>query len=415
MLVYLSATFFSILMAYLHKRSKKNKYFFVILSFLPLFLVSGLRKFVGTDYMHYLYNKTPAILSGNGTEEFGYQLLTLFCMNVLGNYQWIIVFLSFVTCACFFKSFYRYSNDMVISICVFVATGCYYFSLNGMRQSLAIAIFFFAIKYIETKNFKFYLLNIFFACCFHISAIVYIPLYFLLNHKISYKTIISVSFFLYIIWPPIAYNIYKIILGDYIGYFDWGSISGFNWRFLLPLLLILFLDYSKKTYNQIRKLPSNAPINIFRNLFIFSFWACNLAPTLTGAVSARVIYFFLPSIAIYLPFLLKLYKHRCLPESVGNIVQQKRNTSISFNKLENSKLHGLGGTLLLLKKQINNFVTNWNPKIKIKQIIYVICIIMFIWISEQNGGWILPYHSIFSNYTMNYDEFMDRIYENREF
>lgn len=359
MIVYALGMFTSMLFARsYHRLNTNNKYIYAFLSFIPLFLISALRKFVGTDYMSYLYILTPDILSGQQYYEFGFQYLVKLCVLFLGDFQWLIFSLSFIYCFFTFKTLYRYSANIPLSILILVSFGCYYFSLNTMRQACAISIFFYSIKYIEFRNMKLYLLCVSFACVFHYSALIFLPLYFFLNRRISYKSIFIVSFCIYIVWPLFSLWFYSIFLGRYFGYFSWGIKSGYNWRYLIPLCAIILLDLNKNLYHSFQSIPVNAPINLFRNLFILSFWACNLSPTLTGDSAARVIHFFLPSIAIYIPFLVNFYPT------------------------------------------------------KIKQLVYISLAFLFFWTSKQNSGWILPYHSIFSDYTMDYSEFIHRVYEN---
>lgn len=362
MIIYFSATIISMLFAFLSMKERRLSKLWFGISFLPLFLVAALRKFVGTDYIHYYYTKVPDILNGGETGEMGYQMLSKLGVLILGDFQWVIAITAFFFCFFFYKTFARDSKNIPMSIAIFVAIGIYYFSLNGMRQALVIAIFFYSIKYIEKQELKKYLISIVLASTFHLSALLYIPFYFLTTRRISNKLILVVSASLYLVWPFLAHFLYPIVLGKYVAYFVWGSVSGYNWRFLIPLLSILTLHLIKEKGQKKELLSTNrfSSENIYRNLFIFAFWACNLAPTLTGESSARAIFFFLPAITIYLPFLLLFYSK------------------------------------------------------KIKYIAYVALFCIFIWMSNANGGWVLPYHSVFSDYSMSYNEFIYRIYENKD-
>lgn len=319
----------------------------VVLSCLPLLLVAALRQFVGTDYASYYYNKIPIILESPIQLEFGFSLLAFFSVAVLGSYQWLIAGMACVTCFCYWIFIYRYSRNVPFSILIFVALGCYYFSLNAMRQSVAMAIFFFSIQFIEKKNLKKFLLCIFFAFSFHSSALLYIPFYWLSRVHIKNRLLISVSLFLYVIYPFFSMVVYPLILGKYASYFEWGVKSGFNWRFLLPLLGLIVLDSRMKMQKKVLEVPNNDKLNLLRNLAIFSFWACNLSPTLTGASAARVIYFFLPATVVYFSYVINVEKY-------------------------------------------------------FRFIMYMLFVAIFFWTTNEGAGGILPYHSIFSDYKVSY-------------
>ena len=157
MIVYSIAAFLSMFLSCAF-RSRKWKALFW--SCLPLFLVAALRQFVGTDYASYYYNKIPVILNNPVQLEFGFSLLGYFSVVVLGSYQWLIAGMALITCLCYWSAIFRYSKNTPLTILIFLALGCYYFSLNGMRQSVVIAIFFYALKFIEKKKLKKYLLCI---------------------------------------------------------------------------------------------------------------------------------------------------------------------------------------------------------------------------------------------------------------
>ena len=57
-----------------------------------------------------------------------------------------------------------------LSLFVYIASGMYTVSMNGIRQSLAAAIIFAATKYILNGNFKKFLLVILLASTFHQTA-----------------------------------------------------------------------------------------------------------------------------------------------------------------------------------------------------------------------------------------------------
>ena len=70
-----------------------------------------------------------------------------------------------------------------LSLFVYIASGIYTVSMNGIRQSLAAAIIFAATKYILDGNFKKFLLVILLASTIHQTALIFIPIYFIVRRK----------------------------------------------------------------------------------------------------------------------------------------------------------------------------------------------------------------------------------------
>ncbi|MGF1853491.1 EpsG family protein [Vibrio satsumensis] len=85
---------------------------------------------------------------------------------------------------------YRYSNCLFLAWLGFLSFGQFFAFHNVMRQSLAVAIVLFSVKYILNRNFLAFLLILLLAFSFHYSAIVFLPVYFFNQLKFSsYKFI----------------------------------------------------------------------------------------------------------------------------------------------------------------------------------------------------------------------------------
>lgn len=86
----------------------------------------------------------------------------------------------------------KYASDFKYIVWMFLLpkSGFYMFIDYPMRNMIAIAIFLYSIKYIIQKKIIRYLLCAILAMTFHTSAIVVIPLYFVLDKNISTRTYI---------------------------------------------------------------------------------------------------------------------------------------------------------------------------------------------------------------------------------
>ena len=211
MLIYLFATLFSVffacLMYYANQESltgagiaqsryirqtvlipksrHKYNYFLMACCWMPLFLVSGLRWNVGTDFPG-IYLKGFKIIADGGTFpwESGYVLLNKAVSMVTDDPTGIFILTSFVFLTFVFKAIYDLSVDIRLSVLFLVIDGFYFQSMNGIRQWITLAMFLYSIKFIRDKRFIPYLIVILLASTIHLSALIFIPIYFLCQIRI---------------------------------------------------------------------------------------------------------------------------------------------------------------------------------------------------------------------------------------
>jgi hypothetical protein len=181
------------------KKLKMMKRFFAVLSCLPLLLVSGFRYDVGTDYFYTYAPMFEAIAEGKTfiSLEIGYYFLNRIALFFSRDYLGIFIITSFLFCFFMYKAIYRESDNPPYSIVLLLITTCYFFSMNGIRQAIAMAMFFYSIKYLKSREFKKYILIILLAATIHLSALIFIPTYFICKLRIKplliYLTLGTVS------------------------------------------------------------------------------------------------------------------------------------------------------------------------------------------------------------------------------
>lgn len=159
-------------------------------------LVAGFRAAtVGTDLSIYgirFYNcayesrnfgDLVSILNSTGEKnDIGFHMINYILSRFSNNYHLGLFFYSFIAISCVYFAMKKLNKLYRISIwpgmlCYFFAL--YNFSLNGMKQSIAIAIVFLAITFLIEKNYKAYLILSMIAYFFHGSALITIPILFL--------------------------------------------------------------------------------------------------------------------------------------------------------------------------------------------------------------------------------------------
>ena len=97
------------------------------------------------------------------------------------------------TWAFFIKGSDHFQHLLPLMFFFVLSTGFFFWTLSGLRQSISIMVFFYAIKFLKENNLFRYVLSITLASFFHTSIILMLPYYFLRNLK--YNRNVSIAFF----------------------------------------------------------------------------------------------------------------------------------------------------------------------------------------------------------------------------
>lgn len=220
--------------------------------FLSLWIISGFRSMVGSDfatysnYFDYLYYYSFR----NSFFEKGYYLLNVGIHFFTENHQYVFLVTSFVTLFLICKTFDQYSKSYMLSIFLFVTMYFYFTSFNVMRQYIAIAIMFYAVRHIVGKDMKKYILFATVAGMFHMTAFLIIPFYWLVRVKYNYYfylifTTIALFFSYY---PSVLVGILSTIIPKYTLYLNYnvGGSSATSIVLITCLVFILSLVYKSR-------------------------------------------------------------------------------------------------------------------------------------------------------------------------
>lgn len=172
----------------------ENIYIFFISSL--LIAVLGLRDLsVGIDTTNYynIFNNIKLMNFSQAIDvevEHGYRLFQFFVGRVFGDFQFllIIVALLFVGVVSYYIT--KYSQNPLLSYVFFIVFGFYSFAMSTTRQAIAIAIVMLAFRYVIQKNKYKYLLFIFIASLFHVTALIFLPSYWFNKLKFNKKNIL---------------------------------------------------------------------------------------------------------------------------------------------------------------------------------------------------------------------------------
>jgi hypothetical protein len=200
--------------------SRQNSLIFFYIWGVVLALFSGLRGgFVGRDTPQYILVFDDIVSNNNNfINEPGYRLFVKLVDMIGGTQHLVFLVIASVTVYCFCKFILRYSTKPYLSLLIFVFVGPFYFAIfNQMRQYLAIGVFLaYLLPLAENKKlFKF----LFFTACTaffaHISVILLIPFYFIVNFNMR----LFVKFAVFIVFNAAFGFVLYLILQTPYSYF----------------------------------------------------------------------------------------------------------------------------------------------------------------------------------------------------
>lgn len=165
-----------------------------------LAVFSGIRYDVGVDYLNYKQIYDDAVVLAEKQREIGFAWFFHLCRIGGIPFEVIILFFSALTVGMAFRFIKQYSPFVFFSVFLFYSFGQYYFnSFNAIRQTLAIYIFLSSLPLIQNRKWKAYFLLVGISVVFiHASALLLLPLYFILHRRYSFyfKSIFLVLFVL---------------------------------------------------------------------------------------------------------------------------------------------------------------------------------------------------------------------------
>ncbi|GEM_PF-795533 len=315
---------------------KKNNFLVKLIVFI-LFFIAGFRYETGVDWLAYEYqidNAYPfdkALSTGRWDKVFrsldvGFSLLNSIVKAFGGGVQVIFFIVSLFSCLLLYKNVQKYSPLPILSLLAYFTFFFFIFDLSGLRQGLAIQIFFFSLRYLHERNFLKYFLAILVAMSIHWTSIMLLPLYFVLNRKVSIRNVIII-----IVLSTIVFS-FKIkwlgaFLGDILNQINSftllaGKINAYTkneifsqnrgWNIYsfyvyIKIILLLAICYKRRQY--IQSNDKSKYFDIFFNISLAQFF-CIFTFYEFYEMSERFKFYFLISELILFPYLVVSFYHK---------------------------------------------------------------------------------------------------------
>lgn len=239
--------------------SKYNKGLIIFAGSL-LFLICALRSAeFGPDTLRYVseYISLSSInvadllvnvFSSTGRDPFFYLISKV--VNLLGaSYQIWLAVIAGIFIFSVSKLIYEYSNEVYLSFVALLSLQYLYFSLTGLRQTLALSLVLLSYKYLRERKLLPFLALVFIGSGFHYSALVFLIAYPLAHMKIGFKHIAV------IIAALIVAYLYGDYVRDLVALVGWTErMASYSFRegtltasgFVIQFFIFIFCVYYKK-------------------------------------------------------------------------------------------------------------------------------------------------------------------------
>lgn len=311
MAVYWSACLASVLFTWfaLHvKHEKEGIRYWLLVTFvaaLPLIYISAIRYNVGADYAAY-YKYYNRIVQGGDRERFEilYYLLNKGIALLHMSAPWMFAACAMLFLMPLYKMILSDSPYPYFSIFLLIATGYYFFFLNGTRQMIGAAIFMLAIPYIEKKNILPFIVLTLLSTGFHTMSIAFIATYAFSIWRIDNRFLLIVTGGLILLSNVVA-GLFNNIIGG-LDYYSLYLASSYAQKG--QGLISLIMSGSIVAFATVFYQKNNTKYQVYYNMQVIAFWVT----IMTGKVVLieRFRMSFGLSSVIFIPMILNGIKNR---------------------------------------------------------------------------------------------------------
>ena len=185
----LGTTFFLAICSRL-SRDKRFGWLMIFLVALTFILVAGLRKNIG-DTESYIYSyKQLGDFTGflQNDKDKGFTYFQLFLYNINKDPQFLIFITSLITQGSIIYTLGRYRSYFELEVYMYITCGAFLVSMNGIRQAMVGALLFLCTDLISKKKFIPYCIIVLILSTMHSSALIMIPIYFIVRKEAWSKT-----------------------------------------------------------------------------------------------------------------------------------------------------------------------------------------------------------------------------------
>lgn len=313
-IILLSTIFFSIDLNKFNYEKKRRHYIQFIVFI--LILLSGLRNVgVGSDTPQYQFifelvkndswGTTFQNLFVKGAKDPFYYFFQKVFQIFTDSFQVYLLFVAIIFMSAFGNFIYRNTTKISHALLAFLLyMGNFYgfFSITGIRQTLATAFLLWSFEYIKQRRLIPFAILVVFASLFHISALVFFPLYFLAPIKkpklIFRLSLIGIPFMLAFRYQVAAFLVTTAGAGDrFSTYLEQQDKGG---SYILTALHVLLGLWALSIIDQVKRV--NPKVYNMYNTFALALFLFPLQWVNPNA--GRIAQYFTIIMMVWIPFLL---------------------------------------------------------------------------------------------------------------
>lgn len=242
-----------------------------------LVFISGFRSGIGDTFF---YKHTYNLLVENPDihikdKDLGFTYFMILLTSISKNPQILVFLTSLVTNMIIIITLYKYAKPLELGVFLYFGTLMYYVTMNGIRQSLVSSVLFCAVSFIIKKDWIKYFILILLLSTFHQSALIFLPLYFLVRREAwskSFWAVLGVTVVLVIAFRPMLGTISSLL--ENTSYSNYGqdmlsNTETVNFIRVLISAVPLVLAYLVK--DRVKSEWPESSIFIYMSLFNFIF------------------------------------------------------------------------------------------------------------------------------------------------
>lgn len=285
------------------KENQKPFLLFSILIMIIFIIISAFRDGIGDTGM---YKYSYGLVAQDALGEDGYEKGFIFFLTILTRIsidpQFMIIITSIITQGINIWFLRKYSSYFELELFMYIASGYFLTTMNGIRQAMAASIMLLGTRFLIERKFIPYLILTLVMSTIHSSALVMIPVYFIVNNDSWSKNFVKTIGIMLIVtlFGGVIMNIaFKLLAGTKFGTYSEFDEGGANIVRMVVAMVPVFMAYIQR--DKLREIFPQC--DIFVNLAIVNMFI--MALSLYNWIFARMTYYFVPYTFVLLPYIIK--------------------------------------------------------------------------------------------------------------
>ena len=265
----LISTYILALISRISKNRRILSYLFIFLVFIVMFIISAFRNDIGDTFGYKLTYTMNDNYKFSMEGDWGFSLFQYVLYKINSNPLFLLIVTSLITVGFNIYNMYHYCSLLELEIYMYITSGYFTTTMNGVRQSMLAAIVFTFTRIIEKENTKLFIIAVILVSPFHQSVLILIPIYFILKSEPWSKTtlfVIGVSCLVFLGFSTLFPTLLRMLDNSNYGVYAEADMGGSSFMRVVVNAVPVILTYIKR--NELKKLWAKS--NIFVNMSLIN-------------------------------------------------------------------------------------------------------------------------------------------------